>query len=303
MAKYDKVPRKKKKAVKKAAGLQGKKTPKTEVVKLANKEAQKKKRDAATLRRYNANKEYLKSLNIPTDIITKSTSIKETKIRAEKYLSEQAKKQQSFDRQYKQSNLYARKINKLLDAGFTMEEATEHVGSFWRPATDKKIDEIIAERHADTRVGANIKFSSHEWLYVGYADTTNNFMIEDLSDVSDTELKRLIKYLKRNARKHPDDSSGFKGVFIVKHGTEQEMRYQAMYWYSRGYDLRPNVLKLSEYSFNKITVSNTFSQRDFWEMIYQCITQMKNEDVNHFFDALNEYCDEAGFPFMRNLNK
>ena len=81
------------------------------------------------------------------------------------------------------------------------------------------------------------------------------------------------------------------------------MREQAMYWYGRGYDLRPDVLKLSEYSFSKITISNTFSQRDFWEMIYQCITQMKNEDVNGFFKILTRYCDVAGFPFMRNLYK
>ena len=303
MPKYDKVPRKKKKAIKKAAGLQGQKTTKKEVVNLANKEAQKQKRNAATLRRYNANKEYLKSLNIPTDIISKSTSIKETKKRAEKYLAEQNKEKAVFDRQYKQAHLVARKTNRLLDAGFTRAEADEIIGSFWKPATDKVIEERIQERRKFIDFTGEVKLSSDVWLYIGYADVTNNFRMDDLTNVSDRELKELIKYMRAYAKDNPDDSSGFRGVFKVSFGTRSEMRRIAAYWYERGYNLDSSVLKLSEYSFSKITLSNTFSQRDFWEMIYQCMIQMKNEDVELFFRELQRFCNEADFPFMKNLNK
>lgn len=296
MAKYDKVPRKQKKDLKKSAGLQGQKIPKKQMVDLANKEAQKKKRDAATARRFNQNKDYLRDLGVPVDIISKSTSIKETKRRAAAYLDEQRKAKRR-DQQYQR---YANKILRLLDAGFTQEEASAAVGPVWRPLSDKKIGELIKSREDKS---SPIKFSSDTWLYIGFADVTNGFMVEDLTNVTDNELKELINYLRAYAKDNPDDSSGFKGAFVAKFGSESEMRAMASYYYSKGYDLRPEVLKLSEYSFSKITLSNTFTQRDFWEMIYQCISQMKNEDVTGFFTILNRYCERAGFPFMKNLNK
>ena len=293
MPKYDKLPRKKKKAVKKAAGLQGKKTTKKEVISLANKEAQKQKRNAATLRRYNENKKYLESLNIPTNIITKSTSIKETKKRAEKYLAEHAKN----ERQYKQANLVARKINRLIDAGFTHEEATKIVGSFWRPASDKKIAEII---HEKTRppINENIPLKGKNYLYVGVCEIKDGFTIPNLHLLSLEDIKDFLDSNLGKAAKEPDGSPNFSSVFQYKYGSKSNMEYRAKVFYDRGYNMNVEHLKLTPERYQKITVSNAWSERDFFSMFYTCTCQMKNSDIIDFNDYLKDYCNSNGYPFM-----
>lgn len=293
MAKYDKVPRKKKKALKKAAGKQGQKTPKKEVVTLANKEAQKKKRDAATLRRYNQNKQYLESLNIPTDIISKSTSIKETKKRAEKYLAEQGKS----ERQYKQSNLVARKINRLLDAGFTQEEAQKIVGSFWRPVSDKKIAEIIEEKNRPP-INENIPLVGKNYLYVGVCEIKDGFHVPNTDALTTEQLKDFVQDVLKEARRTPDGSASFSAAFQYGRGSKSNMEYRAKVMYERGYNMNAEHLKLSPERYQKITVSNKWSEHDFFGMFYTCITQMKNADVLDFNDYLKDYCISNGFPFM-----
>lgn len=297
MAKYDKVPRKKKKAVKKAAGLQGKSVPKKEVVSLANKEAQKKKRDAATLRRFNANKEYLKSLNIPTNIITKSTSTKETKKRAERYLAEQGK----TERQIRQANLVARKINRLIDAGFTKQEAEKYVGSFWRPASEKTLDSIIAEKAPPA--GTNFTFTAKEHLYIGAAEVRGGFHPENFTHLSNAELASQIHDRVNEADSNPDDSNSLYCVYQVYTGNKDDMNHVAKTFYKRGYNMSPKHTKLDSKQYNKLTISNSWNEHDFYSMVLNVINQMKNEDVRPFISRMREYCDSNGLPFMKNLDK
>lgn len=296
MPKYDKVPRKKKKAVKKAAGLQGKSVPKREVISLANKETEKQKRNAATLRRYNANKEYLKSLNIPTDIISKSTTIKETKKRAENYLKEQGK----TERQIKQANLVARKVNKLIDSGFTYEEAQKAVGSFWKPISDKQLQQLIDER-SKPPINSNIPLVGKTYLYVGVCEVKDGFHIPNTSQLSTEQLKDFVYDILTEAKRTPDGSGSFASAFQYGRGSKADMEYRAKQMYKRGYDTDPEHHKLTPERYQKITVSNKWTEHEFFSMFYTCASQMKNADILDFNDYLKDYCNSNGFPFMDDL--
>lgn len=297
MAKYDKLPRKKKKAVKKAAAQQGKQITNKQAISLANKEAEKQKRNAATLRRYNANKDYLKSLNIPTDIISKTTSIKETKKRAENYLKNEKKKA----RHEKQTKLYARKVNSLIDAGFTQAEAEKQVGSFWHPISDKRLTEIIQEKAPPS--GTNFTFTAKEHLYIGAAETRGGFRPENFSHLSNGELAAQILDRQNEAMNNPDDSAHMYCVYRVDSGDKEDMNHVAKTFYKRGYNMSSKHTKLDSKQYNKLTISNRWNEHDFYSMVLNCINQMKNEDVRPFLTEMTRYCNRNGLPFMKNLYK
>ena len=295
-----------KKQLKKQAGLEGKKVSRKELESLRRKEVEKQKRNAATLRRYNQNKRYLDSLDIPTDIISKSTSIKETKKRAEKYLAEQAKEKAKSDRHYKQSNLVARKINRLLDAGFTKEEAEKLVGKFWRPTSDKKIEEIILEKTSPI-LESGITFTAKEYLYIGAAETRGGFVPELYDHLSNGELAAQILDRMNEAQFHPDDSNSMYCVYRVDYDeSKEELNHVAKAFYKRGYDLsakNKRHVKLDSKQYNKLTISNRWNEHDFYSMVLNCINQMKNEDVLPFIAEMGQYCNRNGLPFMKNLYK
>ena len=283
----------KKKQLKKRAGLEGQRVSQAQLETLQKKEAQKRKRDAATTRRYNSNKNYLKSVGVPTDIITKSTSIKETKKRAEEYLKSQAKS----DRQIRQANLVARKINRLIDSGFSYEEAKAKVGSFWRPISEKEIDRIIHEKTAPT-INENIPLKGKNYLYVGVCEIKDGFHVPNTASMTAQELKDFTRDILRAAKNNPDGSASFASAFAYSKGTKARMERRAERFYNRGYDMNPEHMKLTPERYQKITVSNTWSEHDFFAMFYTCASQMKNADVLDFNDYLKDYCISNGFPFM-----
>lgn len=291
--KKNKLSRKQKKALKKAAGLQGKKVSKQELNAIVQKEAQKKQRGAATLRRYNSNKEYLEKMGVPTDIITKSTTIKETKKRAAEYLA----KQEQTDRHKKQASLVARKINRLIDAGYTHEEATKLVGNFWRPASNKVIDQFVAEKRKPPK-NENIRLTGKQYLYVGVCEIKDGFSIPNTGSLTTEEIQDILQINLDEAVHNPDGSDKFASVFEYKYGSKGNMEHRANVFYGRGYDMNPEHLKLSSNQYQKLTVSNKWSEHEFFAMFYACTCQMKNQDIVEFNDYLKDYCKANGFPFM-----
>lgn len=299
MPKYDKVPRKKKKAIKKASGLQGQKTSKKQVVDLANKEAAKQKRAAATVRRYNANKKFLEDLGIPTSIITKSTSTKETKNKAHKYLAEQKKEQ----REVKQAHLVARKINRLIEAGFSYDEANKMVGSFWRPISDKKLDEVLSQKITVQNPVIDATYVTSNYLYVGAAEIRGGFHAENFDGFTNAELAAQIHDRINEASDNPDDSNSLYSVYQVYSGSKERMNHVASVYYKRGYNMDKDSLKLDSKQYMKLTISNRWNEHGFYSMVLNCINQMKNEDVKPFIREMNRYCKQNNLPFMENLNK
>ena len=259
--------------------------------------AEKEKREAAATRRYNSNKEYLKKHGVPTDIISKSTTIKETKKRAEEYLKNKAAKEAKTDRQKRQANLVARKINRLIDAGFSHAEAEKLVGSFWRPASDKKIADIIEEKRKPP-INSDIPLTGKTYLYVGVCEVKDGFHVPNTKGLTTDQLKDYVTDILRSAQYTPDGSGSMSSVFTYARGTKARMERRAEVFYKRGYNLDPAHHKLSPQQYQKITVSNTWSEHEFFSMFYTCISQMKNHDVLDFNDYLKDYCKMNGFPFM-----
>lgn len=146
-----------------------------------------------------------------------------------------------------------------------------------------------------------VRMTGKHYLYIGAAEVQGGFSMDDLSEVSDDRLIELINERVQGASADPDGSEDLYCVFKVHIGSRSDCETMARFYYKRGYNLNPDHLKLDQNRYHRITVSNTFSQREFHEMVYTCISQMKNDDVPPFMDQMTKFCRLNGFPFMKNL--
>ena len=156
-----------------------------------------------------------------------------------------------------------------------------------------------------------IRLSGNTYLYIGAAEVRIGFSMENLSDISDDRLIELINERMKDADKNPDDSDDLYCIFRVHVGSRSECEAMAEFYYKRGYNFSSNRkggfkerwVKVVKERYMKITISNTFSQREFHEMIYNCLSQMKNDDVESFMDNMTAFCHLNHFPFIDNLLK
>lgn len=287
--KYNDIPRKKKKELKKKHGLEGQKVKQTDLIELANKDFQKEQRRQAQARRYNENKVELEKLGAPASIISFWTTKAEARRRAEAYLKEEKarKRREAAERRYND------KLKRLTDAGYTDEEARGILGSVSRQAKNETVDKAIAEK----------KNLSH-WLYIGFAEKVSGFKMFRLSQYSDDELVDMINGRINNADENPDssddddeDAGNFTGIFkFGVYKSKDDALHVARQFYKRGYNLnfKHKDLKLDDDSYQKITIGNVYTRREFLEMTYTCIKQMLNWQVTDFIKTLHKFDNENG---------
>lgn len=146
------------------------------------------------------------------------------------------------------------------------------------------------------------RLTGDTYLYIGAAEVQGGFTLIDLSDVDDARLADLIHKRIEDAKADPSSSADLFCVYQVYDGTKEDCMTVANFYYKRGYNLTAERQKFNQDRYNKITISNSFSQREFWEMLYTCISQMKNEDVMPFVQHLARYCNKNGWPFIKNLD-
>jgi len=294
----NKVPRKQKKEIKKKAGLQGQSVPKTEVVNLANKEAQKQRRKENAARRYNENKALLESVGLSTSIITKSTSQKETR----RLVEEEKKRQRTERNKFQKQALYESKIARLKEAGFSDMEARGVVGTYSHQISNARIDEIVAEK-SKAKINDRIRLTSNEWLYVGYAETNDDMDMQTFANFTTDELLDLIRMRYNEATLNPTGSDAMTGVFVVDSGSKSVMEEIARDYYSRGYKFKMSKghVKLDSNRYYKMTLNNTYTQHNFLQLVATVICNAKNEMVSHYMQQFKIYCNEAGFPFLDDL--
>lgn len=296
--KYDKIPRKKKKQLKQKLGITGN-ISRSQLLKLEEKEREREQRAKAQARRYKQNIEYLESLGIPTNIITKTTSIKETERRARAYLADQA----SSARKKQQAHLYAKKVNRLIDAGFTPDEAYQIVGTLWKQKNNKEIDKIIENKKP---FNDSIRVTGSSYLYIGFAEKVSGFKMFDLSGKSNEELIDYINDRIRESDMNIDGYDVFTGIFKFDvFDSKQDALDQAEHWYERGYNLnfKHKQMKLDSDRYDKITISNSFNYREFLEMTYTCMAQMLNWQVLDFRKTLSDFDMENGTSFTKDMIK
>lgn len=146
------------------------------------------------------------------------------------------------------------------------------------------------------------RLTGDTYLYIGAAEVQGGFSLIDLSDVDDDRLADLIHKRIEDAKADPTSSADLFCVYQVYDGTKKDCLTVANFYYKRGYNLTAERQKFNQERYNKITISNSFSQREFWEMLYTCIVQMKNEEVMPFVQHLARYCKKNGWPFIKNLD-
>ena len=146
-----------------------------------------------------------------------------------------------------------------------------------------------------------VRLTGDTYLYIGAAEVQGGFSLMNLSKVDDGRLIDLINKLVEDARADPSGSSDLYCVYQVYYGSKDDCMSIANFYYKRGYNLTAKRQKFNQDRYNKITISNRFSQREFHEMIYTCISQMKNEDVPFFMQEMARFCEENDFPFIKNL--
>lgn len=287
--KFNDLPRKKKKELKKKYGLEGQKVKQTAIIELANKDFQKEKRRQAQGRRFKENKNELEKLGVPSSIISFWTSGAEARRRAEAYIKEEKarKRREAAERRYND------KINRLTAAGYTDEEARAIAGTISNQANNETIDKAIAKK----------KNLSH-WLYIGFAEKLSGFKMFRLSQYSDDELVELINnrlnYSSDNIDSTDDDdedAGSFTGIFkFGVYKSKAEALHIAREYYKRGYNLnfKHKDLKLDDDSYQKITIGNVYTRREFLEMTYTCIKQMLNWQVVDFIKTLHKFDNENG---------
>lgn len=147
----------------------------------------------------------------------------------------------------------------------------------------------------------NIRLTGNNYLYIGAAEVQGGFHAEDLTGLSDDDLIDRINERVSDATGNPDSSSDLFCVFQVHYGSRSDCEELAKFYYGRGYNMTAGHMKTIKDRYQRVTVSNSFSQREFHEMVYTCISQMKNEDVGPFISQMKGYCRSNGFPFMKGI--
>ena len=171
----------------------------------------------------------------------------------------------------------------------------------WEKLRQKYGDQVTPPAGYKPRVSTRTRLTGPIYLYIGAAEVQGGFSLMNLSKVGDDRLIDLINKLVEDAKADPSGSSDLYCVYQVYYGTKDDCTAIANFYYKRGYNLTAKRQKFNQDRYNKITISNSFSQREFYEMIYTCISQMKNEDVPFFMQEMARFCEENDFPFIKNL--
>lgn len=176
------------------------------------------------------------------------------------------------------------------------------LGLGWERLRHKYGEQVTPPAGYKPRVSTRTRLTGGTYLYIGAAEVQGEFTLINLSDVDDGRLADLINKRIEDAKADPSGSESLYCVYQVHYGPKEECLTVANFYYKRGYNLTAERQKFNQDRYNKITISNSFSQREFWEMLYTCIVQMKNDDVMPFVHDLARFCDKNGWPFIKNLD-
>ena len=171
----------------------------------------------------------------------------------------------------------------------------------WEKLRQKYGDQVTPPVGYKPRVSTRTRLNGDTYLYIGAAEVQGGFSLMNLSKVDDDRLADLINKRVEDAKADPSGSSDLYCVYQVYYGSKDDCLSIANFYYKRGYNLTAKRQKFNQDRYNKITISNSFSQREFHEMIYTCISQMKNEDVPFFMQEMARFCEENDLPFIKNL--
>ena len=184
------------------------------------------------------------------------------------------------------------KITALKNAGYT-----EYTKSDLRKGWEK-----LNEKFPGLEMPDNFVYTADEYLYIGAAEIQSGFRRENLSSFTMDDLVTQINDRIKEAANNPTGSGDAYCVFRISTGSYEKCQHIANVFYERGYNLNPDHMKLSSARYMKLTIDNKWSKREFMELVYNCTTQMLNEDVANFISDMKEYCRDNGLPFMKDID-
>lgn len=153
-----------------------------------------------------------------------------------------------------------------------------------------------------------------EYLYVGFADPNENGFhrlfsrkrggkqsLDSLSFLYADDLRQIIHERLLEAKLNVDDSSNFAGVAKVLHGSKDDMEREAAIAYQAGYNFNPKHLKLDRSQYMKLTISNSWEEEEFLEMVATVICQIRNDAVPAAWKGFKGYCNKTKLPFLKGF--
>lgn len=140
-----------------------------------------------------------------------------------------------------------------------------------------------------------------EHLYIGLADNGSPFDSSEFDGYSIEELEEEIEQYLDYANSFPDDSAMWAGSWFVDYGSRATMDKRAEVMYDRGYSLNKDYMKLDQNSYNKLTVSNKWSKREFLKMTATIYSHMKSSDILHTHKKLKNYLARNGLDYFKKL--
>lgn len=284
----NKIPRKQKKALKKQAqkvvqkqtGKAFEKVSTREAQQITKKESQRIRRNEQARARREAFKNAAKNSGIP-EAVLKANNVNSMSA-LEAFIPKYTRQQQKIARIEKKKRM-------LMDGGYTAAEAAEIA------AKDPTFDKIKSLLRNDT-----FTYSAKDSLYIGFADTTGkNFDASIFNSWTTRELKETYYTNLYEAELNPEGGSpDMCGIFTFAMGSKSDIEYRASVYYKRGYDMTPDHLKLDARRYSKLTVSNKWSEFEFWRMAATITSQMKNSQILDCDKILRRYCARNKLPFM-----
>ena len=197
--------------------------------------------------------------------------------------------------------LQLKKQESLEKAGVSYNKSDLKLG--WVKLQEKYPSLIIPDNAWKHPVKNAPKSGFKYWLYVGAAAAGNDgfepmnfdsFTVEDF----ETHINEIVSY----AAAHPDGSGRMHCVFkVLINADKSKLDHAAQVFYSRGYNLSEEAMKLDNKSYSVLTLSNKWNKREFLNLILCCLSQMKNADVSGFMDSMRRYCRLNGVDWLKNI--
>jgi len=153
------------------------------------------------------------------------------------------------------------------------------------------------KRKTETKKGAK---KGSTYIYVGFSEYTG-FNVPPISNFTTSELEREINEMIADAADSPDKYDRMKGFFRFYVGSKSDCELAADTYYNKDYQFTGDHIKLDRESYSKVTISNTFTKKDFLHMVYTCISQMKNEQVKEAMSYFRKFDRANGFNFLENI--
>ena len=180
------------------------------------------------------------------------------------------------------------------------EKALKDKGiSFKKSDLRKSWEKLRQENNLDD---TDTFYSLRYYLYVGFSDVLGlGFDPHVFDNFSVITLEKSIREFILEAILFPDNSDDFVGVWVYDYGYKSDMEYKAKVYSERGYNFSRGFIKLDGRNYRKLTVSNSWSKKEFLKMFATVLYHMKSSDRLEFREFLLSYANACKIDYLKKI--